>query len=818
VRLRTNLVERPRFTARLLGSVLVIAATTLSFAQIRRDLVIWGMAYGPDTKGQEAVDKEFQRRHPEVRLRVLGMGAGGMSSQKLLTSIVGDVAPDVVAQDRFTVADWASRGAFLPLDDFIKRDLDKDPTCPRQADYYPAVWKEASFGEHVYGIPLAADNRALYWNKTIFRENADKLRKAGLDPTRPPRTWGETLKYNEVLTVFRKDGLLKRAGFMPNYGNVWLYMYAFQNNADFMSADGRTCTLDTPESEEALEFIVKGYDQIGGYDKAKSFESSFLSKENGPFFTGQVAMVVDGDWSLNSLSRYAPQLDFGVAPPPVPDDRYAKKGRFANEKDQFITWAGGFCLVIPKGARNADLAWEYIKFSSSVEGLMINMRAQAAWERLRGRAFIPKQYGNRKVNEIAFRDFRPADPKFAAALRQHIDLMPMARIRPNTFVGQLLWDEHVRALDTAAYHKLSPKEALSAGQAIVQKDLDNYYGRDQYPVVELAYVVYGFTGLGIIALVLLWVLYRRLRLPSLARNEARWGYLFASPWLIGFVALTLGPMLVSLFWSMTDYSALSPPRWVGGKNYANMVTVDRAVMFKAFFNTTYVAAFGVPLGITAGLCIALLLNTAVRGMRFYRTFFYMPSIVSGIASAVLWGWVLMPDPAKGLLNAGWNATISKWMGLEPPGWMASEPWAKHTLIIMGLWGAGGGMIMWLAGLKGVSTTLYEASSIDGATPWQQFWKVTVPQLSPVIFFMTVMGFIGSLQEFDRIFVLKGSDGPVGPSDSLMSPVYHLFDVAFGQFKMGYASAIAWVVFLLIVGITLVQFTLAPRWVHYEADK
>jgi ABC-type sugar transport system permease subunit/ABC-type glycerol-3-phosphate transport system substrate-binding protein len=803
---------------RLLLVILALALlAALAPAQKPRELVIWGMAYGPDTKGQEALNKEFERRHPDIKLKVLGMGAGSMSAQKLLTSIVGDVAPDIVLQDRFTVSDWASKAAFLPLDDFIKRDLGKDPNCPNQADYYPAVWKEATFGGKVYGIPQEADNRALYWNKKIFREKASELKAAGLAPERPPRTWNEALAYSRVLTEFKPDGSLKRAGFMPNYGNVWLYMYAFQNDAEFISPDGKTCTFDTPASEEALAFLVKGYDQLGGYDKAKAFESSFLSNENSPFYVDQIAMYVNGDWNLNALSRYAPQLDFGVAPAPVPDDRYNHVGRFKNDKDTFVTWAGGFCLVIPKGCKHPEDAWTYIKFAASVEGHLIDCKAQSEWERQKGRSFIPKQYGNRKLNEIIFNQFKPADAKFAAALRQHIDLMPAARVRPNTFVGQLLWDEHVRAMDTACYHTLTPHQALAAGQAIVQKELDDYYGRDKYPVIEMAYVVYGFSGLGVIAIVLLWAGYRRLRLPPLARHEAKWGFAFVSPWVFGFVVLTLGPMLVSLFWSMTEYSALSPPRWVGFKNYASMATTDRTNIYKAFFNTTYVAAFGVPLAILTGLAIALLLNSAVRGMRFYRTFFYMPSIVSGVASAVLWGWVLMPDPSKGLLNSVWVNTITKWMGLAPPGWMAAEPWSKSTLIVMGMWGAGGGMILWLAGLKGISTTLYEASSIDGATPWQQFWKVTVPQLSPVIFFMTVMGFIGSLQEFDRIFILKGPDGPVGPADSLLTPVYHLFDVAFGQFKMGYASAIAWVVFVLIVGVTIIQFRLAPRWVHYEAD-
>ncbi len=794
----------------------LVALAALAAAQ-KRELTIWGITYGPDTKGQEAVNKEFERLHPDIRLKVLGMGAGSMSTQKLLTSIVGEVAPDVVLQDRFTVSDWASRDAFLPLDDFLRRDLGKDPLCPNPPDYYPAVWKEASFGGHVYGIPQEADNRALYWNKAIFRQNASKLTAAGLDPNRPPRTWSEALAYGRILTEFKADGTIKRAGFMPNYGNVWLYMYAFQNDAEFISPDGRTCTLDTPASEEALAFLVKGYDQLGGYDKARAFESSFLAHENSPFYVGQIAMYVNGDWVLNEISRYAPQLDFGVAPAPVPDDRYFHRGKFAGDPDTFVTWAGGFCLVIPRGARHPEDSWTYIKFASSLEAHLIDVKAQADWERSRGRAFIPKQYGNRKLNERIFHDFKPADAKFAAALKQHIDLMPAARVRPNTFVGQILWDEHVRAMDKACYHKLSPRQALAGGQALVQRDLDSYYNRGRYPPIETAYVVYGFAGFAVIGIVLVWALYLRLRLPRLARHEARWGYLFISPWVAGFVVLTLGPMLVSLFWSFTQYSALSPPRWVGFKNYRDMVTIDQTNIYRAFFNTTYVAAFGVPLAIVTGLAIALLLNSGVRGLRFYRTFFYMPSIVSGVASAVLWGWVLMPDPSKGLVNAFWASTLGSWMNLPPPGWMAAEPWAKHTLIIMGMWGAGSGMILWLAGLKGIPSTLYEASSLDGASPWQNFWKVTVPQLSPVIFFMTVMGFIGSLQEFDRIFILKGPDGPIGPGDSLLTPVYLIFDRAFGQFKMGSASAIAWVVFLLIVAITIVQFWIAPRWVHYEAE-
>jgi multiple sugar transport system permease protein len=169
------------------------------------------------------------------------------------------------------------------------------------------------------------------------------------------------------------------------------------------------------------------------------------------------------------------------------------------------------------------------------------------------------------------------------------------------------------------------------------------------------------------------------------------------------------------------------------------------------------------------------------------------------------------------MNYAWSKTIAVWFGTQVPGWLSVEAWAKPSLIVMGLWGAGSGMILWLAGLNGVPRTLYEAASIDGATPKQQFWAVTLPLLSPILFFNTVMGFIGALQQFDSVYVITGGNGS-GPADSLMVPVYYLFTNGFSYFKMGYASALAWVMFLIILAITGIQLWLAPRWVHYEGTK
>jgi multiple sugar transport system permease protein len=228
----------------------------------------------------------------------------------------------------------------------------------------------------------------------------------------------------------------------------------------------------------------------------------------------------------------------------------------------------------------------------------------------------------------------------------------------------------------------------------------------------------------------------------------------------------------------------------------------------------YLGGVGIPLGLVTGLATAMLLNAGVRGLKFYRTVFYLPNVVPGIASIILWLWILNSDPERGIMNWVWARTVTEWFGTPSPAWIVSEAWAKPALISIGLWGAAGGMILWLAGLKGIPNQLYEAASIDGARPVQQFWSITVPQLSPLIFFNMVMAGIGILQTFDSVYVATKGEG-TGPNDALLVPVYYLFQNAFNYFKLGYASALAWVIFLVVMAITAVQFFVGKRWVHYE---
>lgn len=801
-----------RFFAALVA--IFLAATALT--NQKSELIVWGQAITPNDKGLDALVRAFEAKYPDIHVRMLGMGAGAMNPQKLMTAIVGDVPPDLIKQDRFTISDWASRGAFRSLDDLVARDRGIDPSTPTPEQYYPAPWSEATYNGQLYGIPIAADNRVLFYNREVFREAADDLRKAGLDPDRPPRTWSELLKYSKAITKFNKDGSLQRAGFMPNFGNSWLYLYAFQNNAFFLSPDGKTCTINSPEVVEALQFMVDGYDLLGGAENARIFEQGFKGEADDAFLTGKVAMVINGDWMLSAYFTYAPNLDFGAAPAPVPDDRFYKRGRFKDEKHTFVTWSGGFAYAIPKGARNVEAAWKWIKFSSSLEGRMIELRGQNEFEKSRGRRFIPRVSAHIETNERQLKEFANGTSSHDKALAVHIAMMPFAVTRPTTFAAQVLWDEHVRAADQAMRKYETPKEALDSAQKKVQRVLDEFNSQTDYPVADFRIPIaictatlLGLLGFGIYR-------FRRAKLGRIATQEAVAGYSFISPWIIGFVIFTLGPMIASLMFSFTQYNILNPPRWVGTRNYEVLFSSDKEFLLKTFGNVLYLAGVGVPLSMITGIAIALLLNTGVKGMRVYRTAFYLPAIVTSVASVFLWVWLLNPDPNRGLINYGWQHTIGTWFGTQAPGWLSSEAWAKPALILQGLWGAGSGMILWLAGLKGVPSTLYEAASIDGASPRQQFFSITLPQISPLIFFSSVMGFIAALQTFDSVYIITAGAN-AGPNDSLAVPVYHLFNNAFNYFRMGYASAMAWMIFLIIILITFIQFKLAPRWVHYEVE-
>lgn len=284
--------------------------------------------------------------------------------------------------------------------------------------------------------------------------------------------------------------------------------------------------------------------------------------------------------------------------------------------------------------------------------------------------------------------------------------------------------------------------------------------------------------------------------------KSRWGFLFISPWLIGFIAFAVFPFMASIYLSFTRYDIINSPVWVGAANYKKLFLED-PMFWKSMLITLEYAVVSVPLGIVMGIGLALLLNLPLRGMSVYRTIFYLPAIVPVVASSVVFIWLL--NPQIGLINS-----ILRLAGIEGPSWLQKTPYAFWSLVGMSLWGVGGSMIIYLAGLKDIPTTLYEAAMIDGAGAVDQTRHITIPLLTPVIFFNLVMGVIGSFQYFTQAYVMtKG-----GPEDSTMFYGLNLFFRAWRYLDMGYASALAWVLFLAIALVTAVIFKSQGKWVFY----
>ena len=283
------------------------------------------------------------------------------------------------------------------------------------------------------------------------------------------------------------------------------------------------------------------------------------------------------------------------------------------------------------------------------------------------------------------------------------------------------------------------------------------------------------------------------------------GYLFLAPWLIGFFGLTLGPALVSLYLSFTDFDLLSNPRWVGAANYVRIATSD--AKFTAAMHVTFVyVALAVPLKLAFALMVAMVLNKGIRGLSIYRAMFYLPSLLgASVAIAVLWRQLFAGD---GLLNQALAL-----FGIHGPSWISNPDTSLWTLVALSVWQFGSPMIIFLAGLRQIPRDVYEAAEIDGASRRQRFFRITLPMLTPVIFFNGVVQTIDAFKAFTPAFIISGGTG--GPIDSTLFYTLYLYQEAFAYFRMGYAAALAWILVVIIAAFTALAFLSSRYWVHYD---
>ncbi|WP_325176589.1 carbohydrate ABC transporter permease [Paenibacillus alkalitolerans] len=288
------------------------------------------------------------------------------------------------------------------------------------------------------------------------------------------------------------------------------------------------------------------------------------------------------------------------------------------------------------------------------------------------------------------------------------------------------------------------------------------------------------------------------------KNLALYGFLFCLPWIIGLLLFNFYPLLMSIYYSFTSYSILEPGEWVGMENYRQLMKDN--VFWVSIYNTLYFTFLFVPISICVGVGLALVLNIKIRGQGIYRTLFFMPSLVPPIATTIIWLWLL--NPQFGLVNH-WLEQL----GLPGPAWLGSEHWSKPSLVLMSLWGIGQSIVIYLAGLQDIPQDYYDAADVDGANVAQRLKNITLPLLTPVIFFNLVMGTIGALQNFVLPYTLTNGQGT--PANSMMFYVMYLYTNGFGYLKMGYASAMAWILFMIVIALTALIFWSQKRWVYYQ---
>ncbi|VTX83166.1 Lactose transport system permease protein LacF [Enterococcus hirae] len=296
------------------------------------------------------------------------------------------------------------------------------------------------------------------------------------------------------------------------------------------------------------------------------------------------------------------------------------------------------------------------------------------------------------------------------------------------------------------------------------------------------------------------------RLSIRKKKEARWAYLFISPFIIGFVVFMLGPMLFSVIGSFTDYNLTSKMNFIGLANFRRMFLHDD-LFWKSLYNTVYFVLFNVPLTTMFSVFLATILNQKIRGISIFRTMFYLPAVLSGVAVYILWMQLL--SPSAGLIN-----TFLGWFNISGRAWLFDPNWTKPALILMKIWSSGGAMLLYLATLQNVPRSLYESAAIDGAGVWGKFKNITLPLITPIIFYDVITSTIGSFQIFQEAYVMT-KNGTGGPANSLLFYNLHMWNKAFVAFDMGYAMAMSMILFLIVLVLTFINLKLAPRWVYYS---
>lgn len=738
--------------------------------------------------------------HPDLHLKVFETSLDRKSD----TMISAGVPPDLIYVGSDKLDYQLEADSLLDLTDLIRGDPElNEAVFGSTPDFYAETIRPFLRDGRLHVLPVNFNVFVLFYNRDLFDRHRVPY---------PDENWDwdglrdRALALTRDLAGRRPD----QAGFDPDHVVTYGFHYAMwqhgpenfirQAGGRLVSDDGARMTADDPRTVAALQFL---YD-LKFRDRSCPPGQQLVSGSNSfdLFTRGKLGMYIYGVFAIPSLRDRAADMEWDVAPlPRGPDGRRAS-----------IIYTNAY--GISKKCADPQAAFRVLKFMVSGEGLAVTARHQV---------FLPARRS--MMSLVTSGDAR--QPSSTWALTHAVD---HGYAQPTFATRQFYQDvfdcvnEHLDRL--LGYDR--PLDEPAQAAAAITREGNRILSRDR--AVRQA-TPYGWLAAAAFILAPGALLMRRVvRRPGVvsasARREARWGMLLISPWVVGFLVFAAGPILVSLAMSFAQWQSLSDftrAEFIGVENYRVALSGDDPKFWTALAVTARYAALAVPLGLVAGLALAVLVNQRVRGISAFRTAYYLPVILPSIATAVLW-WRLF-DTRSGWINRlissldfrGWISRLAESAGESLPiAWLQSPNFTPWVFVVMSLWTAGGGMMIYLAGLQSIPTQLYEAAEIDGAGRWSRFRHVTLPLLSPVILFNLIMGVIASFQVFNAAFVLF--DGETGPSDAGLFYVLHLFREAFFRFRLGYASALAWMLFALVLALTALVFRSSPLWVHYEAAR
>ncbi|MBU0640986.1 MAG: extracellular solute-binding protein [Planctomycetes bacterium] len=758
--------------------------TALGADQVQVTLVHWG-----DDREDQIVATlvaGFEQKYPDIRVLRINPGPANAVTTKVQTMVASGEPPDVFQINYDRIAGWAAKGLLADLEQFIERDqAANDPDALSLADFYENVIDCFRFDGEVTGqgslYALAKDFTTVgfYYNKDLFR-------RAGIaDPPLDDWTW------EEFIGAARKIGQLVDEDGKPCFGaefvtwEAMLCVYGWSCGAEISTDGFRTFNFLDPEIVAALEQLRGWF-----FEDTRALRSAKTQLETGEdsFLSGRVGLAGPfGRWKI-PVYRLIEDFDWDFAPLPHAAGCAPVNGVFTS------AWAMARKTA---EADRADAAWKLVRYLCGEDGQRLVSELGLA---------IPSMINVAESSSFTNPAIKPNNDQV------YLNMIPDAR--------PIIWPADAKYLDQ---FRRPMEEVFKSGvktvpQALaqVQRNWEALKAadvmRDKYPRMPWGYVAAGILiplGLLIVLAAALWWVRRPVRV---AFQEEIAGLGMISPWVMGFVAFTAFPIVLSLLLSFCRWSGLATlehAEWVGFDNFRQMW--HDTGFTNSLRVTVYYAVLAVPLGQIIALVAALLVNHEVKGVRFFRAAWYLPSVLAGVAIAILWRWVFHHE--YGLLN-GVLQPLLQLFDADAPRWFERDAaaWGVPAFVIMSFWALGGPMMIYLAGLKGIPTDLYEAAAIDGANWWRRLRNVTLPMLSPVIFFNVIMALIASFQVFTQAFVMTGG----GPGDATRFYVLYLYNSAFDLHEMGYASAMAWLLLLIILALTLLTMRASRRFVYYEA--